>query len=375
MSEKRVGCERLVSPNSADVWRMEGKVARSNLDGAKDTEFPIGRKNGMGNMAFAKSSFWVGEKMGMKQKISVVVPCYHSAETLPQVIDEIVATLQKRSEFSHEIILVNDNAPDDTYKAIRAICSRNSQVKGVCMMRNFGQHAALLAGFRESTGEIIVCLDDDGQTPPSEMFHLIDALTEEVDVVYADYPHRAHSLLRKMGSGLNDRMACWLLNKPKGLYLSSFIAAKRKVIQAVMEYEGPYPYVDGLILRSAGKIVNIPVKHRARSIGQSGYSFKKLFGLWMNGFTAFSIKPLRIGVCMGGLLATGGFIGAAVIVAQKIYLGDTVSAGWSSLMCLLLIMGGLILMMLGLVGEYIGRIYLSMNKQPQYIIREICGDS
>jgi len=239
------------------------------------------------------------------------------------------------------------------------------------MMRNFGQHAALMAGFGLVGGDIVVCLDDDGQTPPSEMFKLIDALTEEVDAVYADYPESKFSnAFRRMGSNVNDLMAQWLLAKPKGLYLSSYIAAKRYVIDQVVSYQGPYPYVDGLMLRSAGKIINRPVEHRERTAGQSGYSMKKLLGLWLNGFTAFSIKPLRMATALGGVFAAGGFLFALVVVIQKILFGSAIDAGWSSIVCLLLIIGGMLMAMLGLVGEYIGRIYVSMNAAPQYIIRE-----
>ena len=237
----------------------------------------------------------------MKQLLSFVIPCYHSQLTLKDVVADIFKTVEDDGRYDCEVILVNDNPPDETWQLIESLCAADHRVKGACMVHNFGQHAALMAGFGLIRGDIIVCLDDDGQTPPCEAFKLIDGLSDEVDAVYADYPESKFSnVFRRLGSNLNDWMACWLLEKPKGLYLSSYIATKRYVIDEVVSYKGPYPYVDGLMLRSAGKIINLPVEHRERTVGESGYSMKKLLGLWLNGFTAFSIKPLRLGTALGG---------------------------------------------------------------------------
>ena len=307
----------------------------------------------------------------MKQLLSFVIPCYHSELTLKEVVADIFRTVEKDGRYDCEVVLVNDNPPDATWRLIQQLCQEDTRVKGVCMAHNFGQHAALMAGFGLVQGQVVLCLDDDGQTPPTEAFKLIDGLSEEVDVVYADYPESKFSnLFRRLGSDINDAMARWLLKKPKGLYLSSYIAAKRYVIDEVVSYRGPYPYVDGLMLRSAGKIINLPVEHRERTVGQSGYSMRKLLGLWLNGFTAFSIKPLRLATAMGGIFAAGGFLFAFFVVVRKLMFGSAIDAGWSSIVCLLLIIGGMLMAMLGLVGEYIGRIYVSMNAAPQYIIRE-----
>ena len=307
----------------------------------------------------------------MKTLLSFVIPCYHSQETLAPVVEDIFKTVDADGRYDCEVVLVNDNPPDAAWRLISRLCQENPRVKGACMMHNFGQHAALMAGFSLASGDVVVCLDDDGQTPPSEALKLVEALSDEVDVVYADYPDQKFaSGFRQLGSKMNDLMACWLLQKPKGLYLSSYIAAKRCVVEEVARYKGPFPYVDGLILRSAGKIINVPVEHREREVGQSGYSLKKLLGLWLNGFTAFSIKPLRLATALGGLFAAAGFVFAAVVVLQKLIYGSAIDAGWSSIVALQLVIGGILMAMLGLAGEYIGRIYVSMNAAPQYIIRE-----
>lgn len=306
--------------------------------------------------------------------LSFVIPCYHSAATLPGVVREIEDTVRRDGRYAFEILLVNDNPPDETYGVIRALAAENPRVRGICMTRNFGQHAALLAGYREAEGDIVVSLDDDGQTPAEQLFRLVDALGEDVDVVYAQYPSKKHSAFRNFGTFMNERMAVWLLGKPRQLHITSYFAMRRLVARQIVEYRSPYPYVEGLVLRATSRIVNVPVEHRARESGESGYTFAKLLNLWLNGFTAFSIKPLRVGTLAGVGIAGLGFLGAVVVLVQKLRLGDGIDAGWSSLMCMLLILGGLILAMLGLLGEYIGRIYVSLSACPQYVVRERCGE-
>lgn len=303
------------------------------------------------------------------QKLSFVIPCYRSDETLRQVVEEIADTVATRPEYDYEVILVNDNPPDATWDLIQEIHRENPRVHGVCMAKNFGQHSALMAGYRHVTGDLVISLDDDGQNPPREMFRLIDAVTPEVDVVHAIYPTKQHSLFRNFGSKVNDWMTCWLLNKPKGLYLASYFLAKRFVIDEVCRYQGPFPYVDGLVLRSTARMINVEVDHQPRQSGSSGYTLGKLLALWMNGFTAFSVKPLRLSTLAGMAFSAFGFIMAVILVVQKILLGSNIDAGWSSVMCLLLIIGGLMLAALGVAGEYIGRIYLSQCQTPQYVVK------
>ena len=304
------------------------------------------------------------------QKISFVIPCYHSAQTVGNVVRDIVDTVLARREFQYEIILVNDNPPDDTWRVIREICRNNPNIHGICFTKNFGQHAALMAGYRKVTGDIVVSLDDDGQNPPQEMFKLIDALNEKTDLVYAKYIQKKRSLFRNFGSKVNDWMVQWLLNKPKELYLASYYAAKRFIIDEMVKCENPFPYIDGLALRSTSEYINVDIVHKERAAGNSGYSFAKLMGLWMNGLTSFSVKPLRIATFSGFCISLFGLVLAMIIIIQKLILKDAVSAGWPSIMTVVLILDGAIMIMLGLVGEYVGRIYVTMNKSPQYVIKD-----
>lgn len=302
--------------------------------------------------------------------VSFVIPCYRSENTLPAVIEEINSTMGNMPDYSHEIVLVNDSSPDGTINTIRELCGKYANITGIDLAKNFGQHAALMAGMRQSKGDIVVCLDDDGQTPADEVGKLLDKLNEGFDVVYASYGKKKHSLFRNFGSKVNELMTRVMLGKPKELYISSYFAAKRFVIDDMIRYEHSYAYVIGLVLRATKNIANVEVKHRSRAEGTSGYTLKKLLGLWFNGFTAFSIKPLRIATVIGVMCAGGGFLYGIYTIVKRLLLPD-IQAGFSALMSMLVFMGGMIMLMLGLIGEYIGRIYISMNNSPQYVIREI----
>ncbi len=303
-------------------------------------------------------------------KISYVIPCYRSEKTLEAVVEEIRDTMTSLHEYAYEIILVNDCSPDDTFAVIRRLCAADKNIIGLDHAKNFGQHAALMAGFHFASGDIIVCLDDDGQTPADEVDRLLAKIEEGYDVVYASYENKKHSAFRNIGGSVNKKMTEMMLGKPKELYLSSYFAAKRFVIDEMMKYQNAYPYVIGLVLRTTRNICNVNVNHRARMEGTSGYSFRKLTALWVNGFTSFSVLPLRTASYGGVFVAILGFLYAVYTVIAKIMDPNRI-IGWSSIIAILLILGGFILLVLGMVGEYIGRIYISLNNSPQYVIRTV----
>ena len=306
----------------------------------------------------------------MKKKVSFVIPCYNSSRTLGKVIEEIREAMEEIREYSYEIILVNDCSPDNTFAVITELCHKYEEIKGLDLAKNFGQHGALMAGFHQITGDIIVCLDDDGQTPAKEVGKLLHKIEEGDDVVYASYASKKHSLFRNFGSLMNEKMAQFLLGKPKDLYVSSYFAARSFVIREMLKYENAYPYVIGLVLRTTKRISNVEVNHREREVGQSGYTFRKLLALWFNGFTAFSTKPLRIATVSGSLFALAGF-GYGIYTILKKFLVPEVPIGFSSLMSALMFIGGMVLLMMGLIGEYIGRIYICINNAPQFVVREM----
>lgn len=308
------------------------------------------------------------------EKVSFVIPCYRSALTLEKVVSEITGTMETMKEkYTYELILVNDCSPDQTFEVIRKLAEERKEITGVNLSKNFGQHAALMAGFHFCTGDITVCLDDDGQTPADEAGKLLEKLEEGYDAVYARYQHKKHSAFRNMGSFLNEEMARFLLGKPKELYVSSYFAVRKFVVEEMLRYQNPYPYVIGLVLRATKNITNVDVVHRKREQGASGYDFGKLIALWLNGFTAFSVKPLRIATAVGAACAIAGFIYGIYTIIKK-FVNPLVPLGWSSTMAALMFIGGMMMLMQGLVGEYIGRIYISMNSAPQYVIREVIGN-
>lgn len=305
----------------------------------------------------------------MQKKISYVIPCYRSEKTIESVINEIEETMSFLQNYTYEIVLVNDGSPDNTWGKICEIVKDHIEVRGFNFAKNFGQHAALMAGLNNVTGDIIICLDDDGQTPANEATKLIRAIEDGADAVYAKYDSKKHSAFRNFGTAMNEWMTEVMLGKPKKLYVSSYFAVRRFVVDEMVKYKGSYPYVIGLVLRTTKNIVNVDVNHRSREIGTSGYNFAKLLGLWVNGFTAFSIKPLRIATVMGCVFAFIGFIYGIYTIIKRLVLPD-IPAGFSALMAAIIFFGGMTMLMLGMAGEYIGRTYISINENPQYVIRD-----
>lgn len=303
-------------------------------------------------------------------KLSYVIPCYRSEKTIGAVVEEITRTVQTINSVSdYEIILVNDSSPDNTEKVIMDLANNDSKIKALSLAKNFGQHAALLAGYHIVTGDVVVSMDDDGQTPADEVYKLLDKMDEGYDVVYARYPQKKHKWWRNIGSRINDYMANVLLGKPKGLAVSSFFAAKRYIINSVEEYPNAYPYVIGLVLRSTKHIANVDVHHRQRAEGNSSYTMSKLITLWLNGFTAFSVKPLRVATLVGTFCSFVGFAYGIYIIIKRL-LNPATPMGYSSMMAVLLFIGGMLMLMIGIVGEYIGRMYISLNKSPQFVVRK-----
>ncbi len=308
----------------------------------------------------------------MCTSVSFVIPCYRSEQTITGVVEEITQTMGQLPGYTFEIILVNDCSPDDTFQTIRQLCGQYDNLIGINLAKNFGQHSAIMAGLHYAAGDVCVFLDDDGQTPANEVGKLLDAIAAGADVAMASYDHKMHSHFRNWGSKVNECMMHIMLHKPKELFVSSYFAVKRFVADSMLQYSNSYPYLPGLLLRATKNIVNVPVHHREREVGTSGYTLKKLLGLWFNGFTAFSVVPLRIATAVGVASAFVGFIYGIYTIIRKL-VDPNILLGFSSIMAAILFIGGMLMIMLGLVGEYIGRIYISLNNSPQYVVREAIG--
>ena len=269
----------------------------------------------------------------------------------------------------YELILVCDCSPDRSWAVIRSLAKQYPWVRGILLRMNAGQHNALMAGFSKARGRVIVTMDDDLQHAPEDIPLLLAELAQGRDVVYARFKSRKHAGWKVAGSRLNDLVAGYLMNKPKGLYLSPFRAMTADIRDDILRYQGPYVYVDGLILSVTRNIGTVDVDHHERYAGDSGYSLRKSISLWLKMATNFSIVPLRITSFVGLCFAGVGFVLALVLIIQKLTL-DRMPIGWSSLIVTVLIVGGVQLLALGMLGEYLGRVLLILNSRPQYVVGE-----
>ena len=305
------------------------------------------------------------------EKLSIIIPVYNSEKTIEEVVKEIeIAVSRLISKFELEIILVNDYSKDNSLEVCKNICKHKSFVKLISFTKNFGQVNALMAGIRIASGDYIISMDDDLQTPPNEMGKLIDELKKNnYDVVFAKYKTENKSLFRVLGSFLNNKMANILVEKPKNIKTNSYFIIKKYIANEIIKYNHAHPYIRGLVFRTTQNVGNALIEHRDRKYGRSNYTISKLFELWMNGFTGFSIKPLRISIIFGFFLSIIGFIYLLIIIIRKIIYTNA-QVGWTSIMAVIIFFGGIQLLSIGLIGEYIGKMFLSINKKPQYVIKE-----
>ena len=300
--------------------------------------------------------------------LSIVVPLYRSADSIERLIAEL-SSLQV--EGGCELVLVNDGSPDNTAElAEKFMRTSGRSITLVKLSRNFGEHNAVMAGLHHANGDYIVTMDDDLQNPPSEVLKLLHhARTGGHEVVYSYYAEKQHDTWRNLGSWLTNRVADLLLDKPRGLYLCSFRIITRFVAHEVCRYDGPFAYVDGLILQVTQNIGSIEVEHAARASGESGYTLGKLLHLWMSMFVNFSVVPLRLATFVGFGMAGIGFVYLLAVIVEG--LRGSPMAGWSSIMAALLVFCGTQLVLLGIAGEYIGRIFLTANKRPQFVVKDV----
>ena len=301
--------------------------------------------------------------------VSVAIPCYNSEATIRKVVEMVMAEFEKRPEYSCEFVLVNDNSRDGTFEEIRKLCRMYKNVRGINLMRNFGQHNALMAAMNYVNGDLVLGMDDDMQTHPSQIFKLLYKISEGYDLVYGIYEKRKNSALKNATSKVNEVTSRLLLGRPRQIHSSNFWVITRAVAEQVVKYPGYNPYIDGIFYRITHNIGNVVVEHHKREVGSSNYTMKKLIKLWM-AYWNYSVIPLRISSVLGGIFACVGFVLAIVTVLQKLIFAPDMPMGWPSLFCAILIFSGIVLLVLGIIGEYLGKILLTLNHTPQYIIRE-----
>lgn len=304
------------------------------------------------------------------KKISIVIGIYNSANTIRQVIDEIETEMKKLDGYDYEVILVNDFSPDNVYEIAKELAVKSQKIKVIDLAKNSGQTNAVITGYQYATGDYIVEMDDDFQMPAYEIGRMVKELEErDLDVVFAKYREHKEGKFRLLGSSLNTKMTEIMIGKPKNLTINSFFVMRRIVKDAMITYQNNYPYLYGIIFATTSRVGNLEVDHRERTNGRSNYTFKKLFTLWLNGFLNFSIKPLRIATTMGVVITAVSFLIALVLVIQRL-VDPTGVLGWTSIIVAIIFFAGIQLIGIGIIGEYLGRLYISASKLPRTVVRE-----
>lgn len=302
-------------------------------------------------------------------KLSICIPVYNGADTICPLMENLDSTFSK---IEKEVVLVNDGSRDNSAEVCKDLCKKYDYVKFINLRRNFGEHNAVMCALNYCTGDYAVIIDDDLQNPPEEIFKLLNEIEKGYDVVYSKYHVKKHNWFRNFGSKVNDVFATWLIGKPKNLYLCSFKIINRAMIEELKNYKGPFPYIDGLLLRATNNVSSVFVEHKARTQGKSNYTLGKLLNLWLSMFINFSIKPMRFITITGLIISLISVVMTLFFIVEKFINPQTVP-GWTTIIVLLLFFGGLQSTFLGIIGEYIGKNYLDQNNTPQWVVKETFG--
>ena len=299
-------------------------------------------------------------------EISIVVPVYNSEDNLTELCFQVEDTLK---DISYELILVNDSSIDNSWKVIEQLSEKYTQVKGINLRKNCGQDNALMAGLNQVKGNYAVIMDDDLQHSPSDILKLHEACkNSNADVCFANFEKRKHAFWKNFGSWFNGKISEWMMNKPKHIYLSPYKIFTKEIVDEIIKYDGPYPYVDGLILWVTDNLIQIDVEHHKRFKGESNFNLTRSVSVFLKNVTTFSVTPLRIASLVGSICSIIGFV-LILYYLIDYFVHKNVIEGWTTLAVLQLFMGGLLLLLLGLKGEYLGRTYMNVNNKPQFTIK------
>jgi undecaprenyl-phosphate 4-deoxy-4-formamido-L-arabinose transferase len=304
--------------------------------------------------------------------ISIAIPCYKSAKTLPHVIEDINYVFNNHPEYDYEIVLVNDGSPDNTFEIIHRICAERENVTGLNLSKNFGQRAAKCAAIPYINGDILIYMDDDGQHPASGIIPMIDKIKNGSDIVYARFNKKKHSLFKRLTSKIHH----WLLtksgSKPDRIELSSFVAYSSFSVKALKDSDSPVVATGAYLRKLTNRVDNITLEHQHRKEGKSNYTLSRLFQLWLHSITSFNILSLRLATIAGLVCGACGILGALGILIQRI-IYPQMQAGYASTMVVILVLCGMIMFLIGILGEYIGKMYLILCNLPAYKVREELG--
>jgi glycosyltransferase involved in cell wall biosynthesis len=314
----------------------------------------------------------MNEKGAVSNSVTVVIPVFNAEVTITPLTKQLVDVFNDR--YALQIILINDGSHDQTHELCLALVRQFPEILSyICLAKNFGEHNAVMAGLAHATGDYVVIMDDDFQNRPEDAVRLVDEIkTRDLDILYSFYRKREHGWLRIMGSRFNGRLANVMLDKPKDLYLSSFKCLRRWLVREIVKYQGPFPYVDGLALRCTRHVGQLEVTHQPRAAGRSGYNLRRLVRLWWHVLVDFSVIPLRLSSLLGLVLVLCGVVLSAAVVFEKLMARD-IPAGWPFLTVITMLFSGAQLLILGVMGEYIGHLFRATNATPQFVIRECHG--
>jgi len=302
-------------------------------------------------------------------EVSVVIPVYNSEDCVDELAKRLSDVLDNSGK-TYEMVLVNDCSPDNSWKKITELSEIYDRLKGISLRRNFGQDSAIMAGLNYSSGESVIIMDDDLQHDPADIPSLLSGLKKGYDVCYARFSSKKQSWFKNFGSWFNDKVANIILKKPKEIYLSPYKAIKREVVDEIVKYDGPYPYIDGLLFRATQNITQVIVQHHERYAGEGNYNLRKSIRIWVKLATNFSVFPLRIATLLGFISSGIGFILALIFIIRH-FMRVGVPTGWVSLIVIVLFLGGIQLVSIGIIGEYVGRLFLHHSKEPQFVISQI----
>ena len=302
--------------------------------------------------------------------VSVVIPCYNSEKSIGKLVDLCMEAFAGWEGYECEMVLVNDCSRDGTFREItRCVEKYPDKVTGVDFSKNFGQHAALLAAMHYVRGELVVGMDDDLQNHPDQIKLFLDKMEEGYDVVFGVYQKRQFGWFKNLTSRISQFLMVRLVDRPKGIEMSNFWCARRFVTDEMIRYRGNDALIQPLFARTTSNMADISLEHFEREFGTSNYSFRKAFRLFMT-FMDYSTVPLRIADFFGILFSIAGFIATIALVIHK-FVDPTVQTGWSSLMCLMLIISGFLFLMIGVIGEYLGKLISTSTHKPLFVVRDV----